>query len=299
MQVLRDELIRTSSADGSVSVRVLTSTNLVRDAARRHRTSPTASVALGRTLSGGLLLATEMQSGERVQIQLRGDGPLGSVVVTADSEGTVRGYVQNPEVELPLEGPKLSLARAIGLGTLVVERMHPSWSQPYSGIVPIVAGEIAEDLGLYLLESEQKPSAVALGIYLGSGSGDEGRIEVEAAAGYLVQALPGADGTTLVEFERRVAETPNPSELARAGASAEEMLSQFVGDLGHGEIERVEPCFCCGCSAEKVHQAATLLGRDEVNAMVERGEPLEVRCAFCAEVYVVSPNAVASAFLDS
>jgi len=134
MKPLRDELIRTSSADGRVSVRVLTSTNLVRDAVRRHATSPIASVALGRALGGGLLLATEAQSGERVQIQLRGDGPLGSVIVTADSEGTVRGYVQNPAVDLPLEGPKLSLARAIGLGTLAVERMHPSWSQPYSGI---------------------------------------------------------------------------------------------------------------------------------------------------------------------
>ena len=298
MQSLRDELIRTSSADGSMSVRVLTSTNLVRDAVRRHATSPIASVALGRALGGGLLLATEAQSGERVQIQLRGDGPLGSVVVTADSEGTVRGYVQNPAVDLPLEGPKLSLARAIGLGTLAVERMHPSWAQPYSGIVPIVSGEIAEDLGLYLLESEQKPSAVALGIYLGPGS-HGGRVEVEAAAGYLVQALPGADDATLSEFERRVAETANPSELVRAGASAEELLSRFVGELGHGEIERVEPVFRCGCSQEKVRQAATLLGRDEVRELVERGEPLEVRCSFCAEVYLLSPEAVAAEFLDS
>lgn len=299
MQPLRDELIRTSSADGRVSVRVLTSTNLVRDAVRRHATSPVASVALGRALGGGLLLATEAQSGERVQIQLRGDGPLGSVTVTADSEGTVRGYVQNPAVDLPLEGPKLSLARAIGLGTLAVERMHPSWSRPYSGIVPIVSGEIAEDLGLYLLESEQKPSAVALGIYLGPGSGGEGRVEVEAAAGYLVQGLPGVDDATLADFERRVAETANPSEIVRAGASAEDLLSQFVGEFGHGEIERVEPCFRCGCSEEKVRQAATLLGRDEVREMVERGEPLEVRCSFCAEVYLLSPEAVASAFLDS
>jgi molecular chaperone Hsp33 len=299
MQPLRDELIRTTSADGSMSVRVLTSTNLVRDATRRHATSPVASVALGRALSGGLLLATEAQSGERVQIQLRGDGPLGNVIVTADSEGTVRGYVQNPAVELPLEGQQLSLARAIGFGTLAVERMHPSWSQPYSGIVPIVAGEIAEDLSLYLLESEQKPSAVVLGIYLGPGEHEGERVEVQAAAGYLLQALPGADDALLAEFEQRVAATAHPSELVRAGASARELLSQIVGDFGHGEVESVEPCFRCGCSEEKVRQAATLLGRDEVRDMVARCEPLEVRCSFCAEVYVLSADAVASAFPDS
>jgi len=297
MQPLRDELIRTTSANGSMSVRVLTSTNLVRDAASRHQTSPIASVALGRALSGGLLLATEAQSGERVQIQLRGDGPLGRVIVTADSEGTVRGYVQHPGIDLPLVGEQLSLSRAIGFGTLAVERMHPSWSQPYSGIVPIVAGEIAEDLGRYLLESEQKPSAVVLGIYLGAGGAE--RVEVEAAAGYLVQALPGADEALLAEFERRVAETAHPSELVRAGASAREVLTQFVGEFEHGEVESVEPCFRCGCSEEKVRRAATLLGRDEVREMVARGEPLEVRCTFCAEVYVLSPDAVASALPDS
>jgi molecular chaperone Hsp33 len=299
MRALRDELIRTTAADGQASVRVLTSTNLVRDAVGRHNTSPVASVALGRALGGGLLLATEAQSGERVQIQLRGDGPLGNIIVTADSEGMVRGYVQHPAVDLPLEGEQLSLARAIGFGTLAVERMHPSWSQPYSGIVPIVSGEIAEDLGRYLFESEQKPSAIALGIFLGPGSGDTGGVEVEAAAGYLVQALPGADDGTLGEFERRVAETAHPSELVRAGASAAEVLAQFVGDLGHGEIERVEPCFRCGCSEEKVVQAASLLGREEVREMAASGEALEVRCAFCAEVYRLSADAVASAFPDS
>jgi molecular chaperone Hsp33 len=177
--------------------------------------------------------------------------------------------------------------------------MHPSWSQPYSGIVPIVSGEIAEDLGLYLLESEQKPSAVALGIYLGSGGSSDGRVEIEAASGYLVQGLPGADDATLLEFERRVAETLNPSEIVRAGASAQELLERVVGELGHGEVERVEPCFRCSCSEEKVRQAATLLGRDEVSEMVEQGEPVEMRCSFCAEVYLLSPETVAREFFDS
>jgi len=290
---LEDELIRTLSSDGAVSIRVLTSTNLVRDAVNRHETSPTATVALGRALSGGLLLATEAKLGERLQIQVGGDGPLGRILVTADSEGQVRGYVAHPQIDTPLVGPELGVRDAVGFGTLSVERMHPDWKHPYSGIVPIVAGEIAQDLALYLLESEQKPSAVALGIYLGTGG------EVEAAAGYLIQALPGAPDSVLADFEARVAATPNPSELVRAGASADELLERLFGDLGHGAIERVAPRFHCPCSPERVRQAATLLGRDELREMVETGEMLEVRCAFCAEVYRMSPDLVASAQLDS
>ena len=289
MPPLRDELIRTLSEDGAVSLRVLTSTNLVREAVHRHQTSMPATVALGRALGGGLLLATETQSGERVQIQLRGDGPLGGITVTADGEGEVRGYVQRPQAEAPLVGPELGVSRAIGFGTLSIERMHSSWKRPYSGVVPIVSGEIAQDLAHYLLESEQKPSAVALGIYLGRGA------EVEAAAGYLVQALPGASDEVLADFEGRVARTPNPSELVRSGASADDLLGQLFGDLGHGEIERVEPRFRCPCNSQRVRQAATLLGRDELREMVESGETLEVRCSFCAEAYQMSASEVASA----
>lgn len=293
MKRLRDELIRTLSSDGAVSLRVLTSTNLVRDAARRHQTSPTATVALGRALTGGLLLATEAQMGERLQILIRGDGPIGSITVTADSAGEVRGYVQHPEVDAALVGEELGVRDAVGFGTLTVERMHADWKRPYNGIVPLVSGEIAQDLARYLLESEQKPSAIALGIYLGPGG------EVEAASGYLIQALPGADDSVLADFERRVAATANPSQLVRGGASADQLLDQLFGDLGHGEIERVEPRFRCPCSPERVRQAATLLGREEVREMVESRETLEVRCAFCAEVYRMSPDLVASAMLDS
>ena len=290
---LKDELIRTLSTDGAVSLRVLTATNLVRDAVARHRTSPTASVALGRALTGGLLLATEAQRGERLQILIRGDGPIGGITVTADSGGQVRGYVQHPGIDTALRGEELGVRDAVGFGTPTIERMHADWKHPYNGIVPLVSGEIAQDLARYLLESEQKPSAIALGIYLGAGG------EVQAASGYLIQALPGADDQILGDFERRVAATPNPSQLVREGASADQLLEQLFGDLGHGEIERVEPRFHCPCSPERVRQAATLLGREEVQEMVESGETLEVRCAFCAEVYRMAPERVASAMLDS
>jgi len=289
---LHDELVRTLSADGSVAARVLSATNVVRDAARRHATSPTASVALGRALMGTLLLATEGQHGERVQLRLRGDGPLGAITVTADSAGAVRGFVQRPGVNPPLQGDELGIADAIGLGTLSVERNHPSWRRPYSGIVPIVTGEIAQDLAHYLLESEQKPSAVALGVYLGP------RGEIEAAGGYLLQSLPGAEGSALARLERRVADLP-PSQLLHAGASAEQILERLLNGIGASEVDRLEPRFVCPCSVERVRRAAALLGREEIRDIVARGEEIEVRCAFCAKLYRLSPDEVGSLLPDA
>ena len=285
--------MRTLSADGSVSVRVLSATNLVREAVLRHRTSPAASVALGRALMGALLLASEAQDGERVQLKVRGDGPLGTILVTADSGGAVRGYVQHPAADPPLCGDELGVAQGIGVGALSVERNHPSWKRPYAGIVPLVTGEIAQDLAHYLLESEQKPSAVALGVYLGRDAA------VEAAGGYLIQSLPGAEDSALADLEARVAGTLHPSEMLHAGATAGSILERLLEGLGAGELSRVAPRFECPCSLERVRSAASLLGRDELRDAARQGETLEVRCAFCAELYRLPPDEVGSLLPDA
>jgi molecular chaperone Hsp33 len=282
-----DELVRTLSADRSVSVRVLVATRLVREATRRHRTSPTASVALGRALMGALLLASETQDGERVQVRIRGDGPLGPITVTASSAGDVRGYAAHPEANPPPRGERLDVARAVGLGALLVERNHPSWKQPYSGIVPLVSGEIAKDLAHYLLESEQKPSAVALGVQLGPDA------EVTAAGGYLVQKLPDASDGALEVIERRVQALLEPSQLLRAGASADRLVDRLLGGLGSDEVGRIEPRFHCPCSIERVRRALVLLGPDELADIAAKGETLEVRCEFCAELYHLAGDEVA------
>lgn len=293
MLEFRDELIRTLTTDASVSVRVLSATNLVREAVLRHSTSPMATVALGRALMGGLLLATEGQDGEHVQLQLRGRGPLGTITVTADSEGAVRGYVQHPNIPLPLRGENFETSEAIGLGQLAIERNHPSWKRPYSGIVPIVTGEIAKDLATYLLESEQKPSAVALGIFVGSAG------EVEAAGGYLIQGLPGADDHVLAQLEQHVAETPNPSELLRDGASADAILERLLGGSPRDAVDRLAPRFHCPCTVDRVKRAASLLGREEIREIIDAGEDLEVRCAFCASVYRLTPSQLGGMLPDS
>lgn len=284
MPTLQDELVRTLSADGNLSVRVLVATNLVREAAHRHQTKPPATVALGRALMGALLLASESSDAMRVQLAFRGRGPLGSIIASAEGRERVRGYVTHPEADVPLKGTHLGVAEAIGLGELAVERIHPSWKRPYSGIVPLVTGEIAQDLTHYLLESEQKPSAVATGIYLGPDAA------VEAAGGYLIQALPGADEESLAQVEERISANSNPSEQLHAGASAPELLEQLLGPGEHGPIDRCEPRFACHCDAERVTRAATLLGKDEIRHIVIRNETLEVRCSWCGEVYMLSAD---------
>lgn len=288
MTTLSDELIRTTARDATLAVRVVVASNLVREAVHRHQSGPTAAVALGRALLGGLLLASESSPLLRVQIQFRGNGPLGSVTVTADGNGRVRGYATHPSTPTPLEGPHLGTASALGQGELRVERMHPAWKRPYSGIVPMVTGEIAQDLALYLLESEQKPSAIALGVYLGPGG------QVEAAGGYLVQALPGAAPETIPVLEERIRANSNPSEQIRAGTSAREILEKILGDVGHDRIDELAPRFSCDCDTGRVLRAASLLGEEEIREIIATGEELEVRCSWCAEVYRLPSDELAA-----
>jgi molecular chaperone Hsp33 len=281
------------SGEGSVAVRVLVATNLVREAAQRHSTAPTASVALGRSLMGALLLASESQDAERVQLQIRGDGPIGTITVTATASGEVRGYVAHPEANPPPLRDRLDVASAVGLGSLSVERNHPAWKRPYSGVVPLVHGTIAKDIALYLLESEQKHSAVALGVHLDRDA------KVDAAAGYLVQSLPDADESALGEVETRVEELPNPSDLVLGGAAAEDIARRLLENLGCGQMSRLNPRFHCPCGVERIRRAATLLGPDELRDIVARGEQVEVRCHFCNEVYHLSPDQIGSVLRDA
>lgn len=285
-----DSLVRTVSRDGSIAVRALVASGLVGHAASRHGTSPTATAALGRTLMGAVLMAAESGPEETLQVQLRGSGPLGTVTVIADSEGRVRGFVGDPAADLPARNGKLDVGRAVGPGILAVVRFHPSWREPYSGIVPLVSGEVAEDLARYLVESEQKPSAVALGVYVGADGG------VEAAGGYLVHALPGATDEALAVLEANVRGLPSPTEMLRAGLDADGIVDRVLEGLGSRERHYRAPSFHCRCDLERVLQAVTLLGRDEIRDIAQRGERIEVRCEFCAERYSVDADEVGRRF---
>ena len=290
---MRDCLLRTVTVEGDLAVRSLVATSVVREAARRHETQPTASAALGRTLMGALLLAATAKDDETLQIQLRGDGELGQVTAIADGEARVRGYVHNPQAHPPAKNGKLDVGGAVGKGLLAVVRYQPGWREPYTGLVPLVSGEVAEDLATYLADSEQTASALALGVFVGSDG------EVEAAGGYLVQALPGTSGDVMDRLDRTIRALPSPTEMLRAGADGHQILEELVGDLGHRAVLEAVPRFHCGCSLERIERAVKLLGRDETRDIAEQGEPLEVRCEFCATVYRLSPDEVGSLIPDS
>lgn len=278
-----DALARALSADGRISVRTLVGTGVAAEGARRHETGALATAALGRTLLGCALLGSLGKGDETVQLHFSGNGPLRSMVAISDADGRVRGNVAEPRAELPLAGGGLDVARGIGLGRLSVLRYAPSWREPYTGIVPIVSGEVAEDLALYLTESEQTPSAVGLGLRLGSG-GD--RVEVEAAGGFLAQVLPGSGDAPLDRLEANVAELGSVSDRIFAGTTASDLALRLLDGLGGRLLDEAEPRFHCDC-ANRVERAVTLIGDDALAEHIASGEPIEVRCEFCASVHLV------------
>ena len=281
-----DLLVRTLSQRGGVSVRALVATRLVAEAARRHETSPVASVALGRALMGAVLFAAGGK-GETAQIEVRGDGPIGAIVAIADPQGRARGYVTHAGAEPPAPAAPLDVAAAVGRGTLAVVRSSRNGGQPYTGIVPIVAGTVAQDLAHYLAESEQIRSAVALGVFLDADG------EIDAAGGYLVQALPGAGEDEIAQAEANVRSLPGPGELVRDGLDADAIAILLQGVLGCRERHASLPRFHCGCQRERVLRAVALLGRDDLSRALEEGETLEVLCRFCAARYAVPPSDLA------
>jgi molecular chaperone Hsp33 len=281
-----DRLVRTISRDGGIAVRAIVGTRLVAEAARRHDTSPTATAALGRTLLGALLLASGGKSGESVQIQFRGDGPLRSVVALADDSGRARGYVLQPHAHPPRVNGELDVHNAVGAGILTVVRQRPG-QPPYTGVVQILYGTIARDLTHYLSESEQSRTAVALGVQeFGAGQ------EIAAAAGYLVHALPGASDSETRRAEHNVRANALPSALVAAGCDARGLTELLLDGLGHREHFESEVAFRCNCDADRVAAAVKMLGDEEIAHAARSGEALEVRCEFCAETYTLAPDAL-------
>jgi len=278
-----DLLLRALSGDGTLGVRAVSAVGLVGEAAARQGASALAGAALGRALLGTLLLGAGGKDGETVELRLRGDGPLRSVLAMADGLGRARGTIGNPKLELPLRGGQLDLGSALGSGELAVTRLRPGLLRPYTGVVPIVSGGIAKDLALYLTESEQTPSAVGLGVL----HADDGRIDT--ACGFVVQALPGASDSGLARAERNVSALGSPAELLRAGVSLRGLIERLLDGLGSRLLDAHVPIFHCGCDAERALRATALLGREDLGRAIAEGEPLDVRCDFCGDRYTVDP----------
>lgn len=293
---MADKLIRATAADGGIRAVGVITTNLTEEARQRHKLSYVATAALGRTMTAGLLLASSMKKEDsRVNIRVEGNGPLGSILVDAGLDGTVRGYVQNPAVELPPNSKgKLDVGGAVGKeGYLYVIR-DVGYGFPYSSTVELISGEIGDDIANYLVTSEQTPSALLLGVFVGEGG-------VTAAGGLLMQVLPkAARDQSLVELlESRIAHLSGFTPLLRAGKSLNEIMEEILGDLGLSIFPETQMVrFDCRCSFNRVLGALKMLGVAELQDMIEKDEGAEAICQFCGEVYQASETELNQLILD-
>lgn len=278
-------------------------TSLVREAARRHQTSPTATAAFGRALMSALMLTAFRKDGERLSLAIRGDGPIGHIQVVADASNNVKGLCGNPQADLPVRASdgKLDVAGLLGLGSLTITRVLPWQEAPYTGSIPLVSGEIAEDVAAYLAESEQINSAFAAGVLLGGGAEDG----VLAAGGFFVQPLPFCSEETLAQLEKNIGALPPPSRMLADGLTPLEISERVLEGLGRAEGFPVGVTPGYGpCDAESLRgrmmTAIASLGEEDARLLLkERGGDVEVRCEMCAEAFSFSEEEVLSTFSSS
>lgn len=278
--MLQDELWIGTMLEGKARWVLVRTTDTVEEARRRHGMSPVAAAALGRLMTGALILACSLKGDESITLRLLGDGPLKGAVAVGKAEGGVRGYVGEPALDLPLKASgKLDVAAAVGLGELTVSRSLQN-GEVYTGMVPLVSGEIAEDLVHYLLTSEQIPSAMLLGVLV------EKDYHVSGAAGFLIQPLPGASEEDIRAMENLLGQlTVGISELAAKSQSMDELLGHLMGRLPYQVLERRGARFSCSCSKARLSDTLASLGKKEIADLISEGEA-EIVCHFCGERYL-------------
>ncbi|HEY8875427.1 MAG TPA: Hsp33 family molecular chaperone HslO [Desulfosporosinus sp.] len=279
MQEQQDELLIGTMLEGKARWVAVRTTDTVEEARRRHGMSPVATAALGRLMTGTLILASSLKGDESITVRLLGDGPLGGVVAVGNAQGEVRGYVHEPLVDLPLkDSGKLDVGAAVGLGELAVSRSLQN-GEVYTGMVPMVSGEIAEDLVHYLLTSEQIPSAMLLGVLV------EKDYHVAGASGFLIQPLPGATEEDIQAIERQLGQLGvGISELVAKSQSMDKMLDQLMGQIPYHVLERRTVGFSCTCSKERLSNTLASMGEKEIADLIADGKA-EMVCHFCNEHY--------------
>ncbi|GAC1388198.1 MAG: redox-regulated molecular chaperone HslO [Vulcanimicrobiaceae bacterium] len=288
---MADQLIAASAPDAGITIVAGITTELVAQAQQRHGLSPTATAAVGRLMTGAALLGVALKGRERMSLQIAGDGPIRAIVadVMLMPNGTVgvRGYAKNPEVDIPLNGlGKFDVAGAIGTGSLQVTKSYEI-GQPYVGIVPLVSGEIGEDLASYLANSQQIPSAVAVGV-LANPSG------VMASGGVIGQVMPGASEKAVAYLEERALAMAPVSQQVAAGATASDLLEALAGDMELKHHRTIEVAFACRCTREKVEIALLGLGKDELLKIATEQPETAATCEFCKKTYTLSASDVSA-----
>lgn len=282
-----DRRIRAIAADAALQITVVQTTGMVERARNIHKTLPLATAALGRTLTITSIMGSQLKVDDgSVTVQVRGDGPLGTIVCVADSQGYARGYLQNPAVDLPLRPDgKLNVGAGVGRGQLVVVK-DIGLKEPVSGMVGLVNGEIAEDVTRYFAESEQIPSACALGVLVDTDQ------SVKQAGGYLVQLMPGARDSDIDRLEQNIQKAGAMTAMLDRGMTLEQIAEAILDGFTVHFLDEAEIGYRCNCSEAKVTRALISLGEGELLQMADEGKPAEITCQFCDRVYTFTPESL-------
>lgn len=277
-----DYIVRMIAKDAPVKAMAIQGRALVERARAIHNTMPVATAALGRTLMATSMMGQQLKEKEgSITVRIQGGGPLGSILAVSDSQGNVRGYVQNGAVELPLKGPaKLDVGGAVGTSGSLTVIKDLRMKEPYVGTIPLVSGEIAEDITAYFAESEQIPTACALGVLV------DRDLSVAAAGGYLIQLLPGADNDVIDKIEAGIARVGQVTTHLNQGATPEDLLHQVLGDFDLETLETVPVEYRCYCSRERMQNALISMGKQELRALIDEQGRAEMTCQFCDAVHV-------------
>lgn len=304
MSEQRDTLVRAIAGNGLVRCMAAVTTNTVAEAAERHNTSHTVTAALGRALTGTLLLGAGFKEYDRLTVKFECDGPIGGITAETNPKGQVRGYVRNPRADELLytdgsyllnEHGKFSVSTIVGGGMLYVTYESGFeiglYRAPYSGSVPIVSGEIAEDFAYYLAKSEQIPSAVMIGVLVRARP--NGETFVEAAGGLVVQVMPGADERTVRSIEESVSQTPHTTQLIRGGATPADLLRTALGSIEFEVLEERSLSFACTCSYERAVSLISSLDETDLEEMLREDKGATMTCHFCNSTYQVEEETLA------
>mgnify|MGYP002511881087 CR=1 FL=1 len=289
---MKDYLIKALAFNGEIRAYATRSTDTIEEARRRHNTWPTATAALGRSMTAAVMMGAMVKGDDKLTIKIEGNGPLGAMIIDANGHGEVRGYVVNPQTHFDLnEMGKLDVRRAVGTDGMLTVVKDVNMKDFFTGQVPLISGEIAEDFTQYFVVSEQVPSAVALGVLVNPDN------SVKAAGGFILQVMPGASEETIRMLEEKIAGMEPISKMIDEGLTPEEILNTILGAENVDVLAKMDVQFSCNCSRERFGNAIIGLGEKEIEEMIVEEGQAEASCHFCSESYVY-PKEELEGFLD-
>ncbi|HEY9577758.1 MAG TPA: Hsp33 family molecular chaperone HslO [Pseudobacillus sp.] len=282
---MRDYLVKALAFDGQVRAYAVDTTDTINEAQRRHHTWPTASAAMGRAMTAGVMMGAMLKGEEKITVKIEGGGPIGAILVDANSKGKVRGYVTNPQTHFDLnEHGKLDVRRAVGTEGMLTVVKDLGLREHFSGQTPIVSGELGEDFTYYFVASEQVPSSVGVGVLVNPDN------SILAAGGFVIQIMPGAEEEVISAIEERISNMTPISKLIEKGMSPEEILYYILGKENVKILEQMPVSFECTCSKERFGNAVVSLGKEEIQEIIDEDGQAEAQCHFCNEKYLFTKD---------